>query len=589
MAAIIALTVVVIALVVIVLGGNGSHNYKLVFQNASQLVADNQVLIGGHPVGSVESIGLTDDNLAEVEVSVDQELHEGTTALARATSLSGVANHYISISPGPNSNPALDDGATLGLDSTTAAVDLDQFINAFPASVRKALGEFVRGFGEFYAGVGPQGNKAFKYFAPGLNRAAAFARGLNADQRLFGQFVVNSSKLATAVSERGEQLSSAISNASTAFNAIASQNEAFSRTLELLPPVFRQSNTTFVNLRAALDDLDPLVETAKPATKDLAPFLRDLRPVLSRSIPVFRNLRLTVDRPGFANDAAELLAALPDVQQRASRAFPHSEDAIAAFQPNLDFFRAYAPDLLNGFGRVGQVTGNYDGNGNFARVQFSNLNLFRFDSGTGMLEPITPSEQYDAFGAPSPVQRRCPGAATQPARDGSNPFTEPPFAGCRRLPVRMQSERRATGTMRRSRKKAPDRPRRGGGDRRDRRPRLPRRLRRRLSGQGGLRQRLVPRPRGGSPGRGRERRHDRVGRRDPAGRRGQLRERALERSARESGAGAEDRRSRLPGLPQRRDLHHPPTVSDRGEVRRLPPDAAAGSEHRTAAGAERNS
>jgi phospholipid/cholesterol/gamma-HCH transport system substrate-binding protein len=428
-AAIAALAIVVIALAVIALGGNGTHHYKLVFQNASQLVTDNQVLIGGHPVGSVESIGLTDDNLAEIEVSVDQELHEGTTAVARATSLSGVANHYISVSPGPNSNPALDDGATLGLDATTSAVDLDQFINSFPASVRKALGEFVRGFGEFYAGVGPQGNKAFKYFAPGLNRAAAFARGLNADSRLLTQFVVNTSKLSTAVAERGEQLSSAISNANTAFNAIASQNEAFSRTLELLPPVFRQSNTTFVNLRAALDDLDPLVETAKPATKDLAPFLRDLRPVLTRSVPVFRDLRLTVDRPGFANDTAELLATLPDVEQRASKAFPHAEDAIDAFQPNLVFFRAYAPDLLNGFGRVGQVTANYDGNGNYARVQFSNLNLFERDPGTGVLEPITPSEQYDALGAPDPVQRRCPGAATQPAPDGSNPFVEPPFAG----------------------------------------------------------------------------------------------------------------------------------------------------------------
>jgi len=108
-----------------------------------------------------------------------------------------------------------------------------------------------------------------------------------------------------------------------------------------LPPVFRQSNTTFVNLRAALDDLDPLVETAKPATKNLAPFLANLRPVIQKAVPLFKNLRLTVRRPGKANDAAELLAALPEVQQRAASAFPHSEQAIADFQPNLNFARAY--------------------------------------------------------------------------------------------------------------------------------------------------------------------------------------------------------------------------------------------------------
>jgi len=428
-AAITGLAIVVIALLVILLSGGSSHTYKLVFQNASQLVNGNQVLIGGHPVGSVEEISLTDDNLAQIEISVEQELHEGTTATARATSLSGVANHYISLSPGPNSNPPLEDGATLGLASTTSAVDLDQFINTFPGSVRKALGKFIRGFGEIYSGIGPQANAAYKYFAPGLNRAAAFAHGLNADSRLLTQFVVNTSKLSTAVAARGEQLTSAISNADTAFNAIASQTQAFNQTLELLPPVFRQSNTTFVNLRAALDDLDPLVETAKPATKNLAPFLADLRPVLLRSIPVFRNLRLTVARPGFANDSRELLATLPAVQQRASRAFPHAEDAIEAFQKNLNFLRAYAPDVLNGLGRVGQVTGNYDGNGNYARVSFSDLNLFERDPSSGVLEPITPSEQFNALAPPSPVRRPCPGGASQPAPDGSSPFIEPPFAG----------------------------------------------------------------------------------------------------------------------------------------------------------------
>jgi phospholipid/cholesterol/gamma-HCH transport system substrate-binding protein len=420
---------VIIALLVIIFSGGSSHTYKLVFQNASQLVNGNQVLIGGHPVGSIEEISLTDNNLAEIEVSVEQELHEGTTATVRATSLSGVANHYITLSPGPNSNPPLEDGATLGLESTTSAVDLDQFINTFPNPVRKALGKFIRGFGEFYSGIGPQANAAYKYFAPGLNRAAAFAHGLNADSRLLTQFVVNTSKLSTAVSERGEQLTSAISNANTAFNSIAGQTQAFNRTLELLAPVFRQSNTTFVNLRAALDDLDPLVETAKPATKNLAPFLADLRPVLTRSIPVFRNLRLTVARPGFANDTRELLAALPAVQQRASRAFPHAEGAIESFQNNLNFLRTYAPDVLNGLGRVGQVTGNYDGNGNYARVSFSDLNLFERDPSTGVLEPIAPSEQFNALAPPHPVRRPCPGAASQPAADGSSPFVEPPFAG----------------------------------------------------------------------------------------------------------------------------------------------------------------
>jgi phospholipid/cholesterol/gamma-HCH transport system substrate-binding protein len=428
-AAIAALSAIVIALLIILFSGSGSHEYRLLFQNASQLVSGNQVLIGGQPVGSVESIDLTEDNQAEVKVSVDQQLHEGSTAIIRATSLAGVANHYISISPAPNSNPPLEDGDTISLDSTTTPVDLDQLLNTFPAPVRRSLSEFIQGNAAQFEGRGQEANETFKYFAPGLNRGGAFARELTADQRLFERFIVSSSKLATVIAQRDDELSSAISNASTAFGAIASQNAAFGETLHLLPPVFRQSNTTFVNLRAALDDLEPLIETAKPATKDLAPFLREFRPVISKSVPVFKNLRLTVSRKGFANDASELLAALPAVRQRAAKAFPHSEDAIEDFQPNLNFARAYTPDIFNGFGKVGLITGYYDANGHYARTGFAALNLFTYNSGTGELEPISPSQQYDAFGSSAGVKRRCPGGATQSAPDGSNPFTEPPFAG----------------------------------------------------------------------------------------------------------------------------------------------------------------
>jgi phospholipid/cholesterol/gamma-HCH transport system substrate-binding protein len=422
-----ALAVAVIVLAVIFFGGSSGHKYTLVFQNAAQLVPDNQVLIGGSPAGSVESIELSDDNLAEVHVEVEQELHEGTTAAVRATSLSGVANHYVSISPGPNSNPSLDEGAEIGLGSTTTPIDIDQFFNTFPPSVRKGLSNFIKGNSAIYAGQGEAANDAFKYFGPALNRTDAFVKELNADQRLLSRFIVSSAKLSTTVAQRGEQLSSAISNANTAFSAISTQNVALDQTLRRLPPVMRQANTTFVNLRAALDDLDPLINTAKPATKNLAPFLAELRPVLSKFVPFTRNLRLTVARPGKANDTAELLAILPTVQQRASRAFPHSEAAIAAFQPNLNFIRAYTPDLFNGLGKLGQVAGYYDGNGHYVRAATAAQNLFAYEGGS--LNPITKAQQFNAFGASAPVHRRCPGGATQKAPDGSNPFVDPPSSG----------------------------------------------------------------------------------------------------------------------------------------------------------------
>jgi phospholipid/cholesterol/gamma-HCH transport system substrate-binding protein len=422
-----ALAVAVIVLAIVFLGGGGGHQYTLVFQNAGQLVSDNQVLIGGSPVGSVESIDLGDDNLAEVHIEIDQQLHEGSTAVIRATSLSGVANHYVSISPGPNSSPALDEGAELGLSATTTPVDIDQFFNTFPPPVRRGLANFIKGNASIYSGQGEAANDAFKYFGPALNRTSAFVGELNADQQLFERFIISSSKLTTAVAGRGEALSSAISNANTAFSAIADQNVAFDQTLRRLPPVMRQSNTTFVNLRAALDDLDPLIETAKPATKNLAPFLAELRPVLSKFIPFTRNLKLTVDRPGKGNDLADLLQTVPKVQSLASKAFPHSEEAITAFLPDLTTWRSYGTDFYSAIGKLGAVAGFYDGNGHYIRASPSAQNLFADNSGT--LNAIKRSEQFNAFGSEAPVRKPCPGGATQAAGDGSSPFINPPFAG----------------------------------------------------------------------------------------------------------------------------------------------------------------
>jgi len=420
-AVIVALAAAVIILAIVFFSGSSGHKYTLVFQNAGQLVPDNQVLIGGSPAGTVESIGLTDDNLAEVKVEVDQELHEGTTATIRATSLSGVANHYVSISPGPNSNDAFDDGAELGLASTTTPVDIDQFFNTFPPRVRKGLEDFIKGNAAIYSGQGKNANESYKYFGTALNRVGAFARELNADQRLLSRFVVSSARLTTAVAGRGEQLSSAISNANTAFESIAGQTQAFDASLRRLPPVFRQSNTTFVNLRAALDDLEPLVNTAKPATKDLAPFLAELRPVFQKLVPFTRNLRLTVSQPGKGNDLGDLLAVLPKVQDLTSSAFPHSEQAISDFQPNLNFIRAYTPDLFNGLSKLGQVAGYYDGNGHYVRSAPAIQNIFRYEA-DGRLEPISKGQQYEAFGSSASIRRPCPGGATQPAADGSNPW-----------------------------------------------------------------------------------------------------------------------------------------------------------------------
>ena len=225
----------------------------------------------------------------------------------------------------------------------------------------------------------------------------------------------------SAVGSKSDDLSSLITNANTALGAIASQNQALDRSLVALPPALRQSNTTFVNLRAALDDLTPLVAASKPATKKLPQFLAELRPVAERSVPVFTDLASAIDVPGPNNDLTNALNTLPAVAKRAAKASPRAVDAINASQPQVTFARPYAPDLTAFISKIDQATAYYDANGHYARVDPADTGVFAYNSGTQVLSPQPTSAQYSGldFG----IFTRCPGGATQPI-SGSNPFLD---------------------------------------------------------------------------------------------------------------------------------------------------------------------
>ncbi len=416
-----ALVAAVIVIAMLLFGGGGGHKYKLLFETGGQLVPGNQVLIGGAAAGSVDSISLTPDNQAEVDITVDDQLHQGTTAVIRTPSLSTVAGRYISLTPGPDNKPTLADDATLAGDATTTPVDLDQLFDTFSPKTRKGLQDVIQGFAGIYAGKGKQANAAYKYFAPALSSTDRLLAQLNSDQQVLTDFIVNGGKVVTAVAQKRDDLTSLVSNANTALGAIASQNAAFDQSLQKLPPTLRQANTTFVNLRAALDDLDPLVNTAKRATKNLNPFLLKLRPVVNRAVPVFSDLRDTVRAPDGSNPLADLVKASVPLHKRGGPASRTGIRALDASQPVIAFARPYAPDLLGSFTKLGQVSGYYDGNGHYARVGNSAFNLFNWNSVTNNLDPIPLADKFNGF--TTALSTRCPGGSTQ-AITGSNPFTD---------------------------------------------------------------------------------------------------------------------------------------------------------------------
>jgi phospholipid/cholesterol/gamma-HCH transport system substrate-binding protein len=417
----------ILAALVLLGAGDNGHSYKLLFATGGQLVPGNEVLVGGQPVGTVDEITLTDNAQAEVEITVDEPLHEGTTALVRATSLSGIANRYVSLAPGPNSEPELEDGATIPADRTTSPVDLDQLFAVFNERTRRALQDVIQGSAAIYAGDPAKARATYKYFAPSLQASERLLAELTRDQRSFTQFLTSGARVFGAVAERRDDLSALTQNGNEALAAIARENQAFDRSLAELPGAMRQASTTFVNLRAALDDLDPLVADTKVVAPDLAPFLRELRPVARKGVPVVRDLKLAIDREGKANDLTDALRDLPDANRSARNAVPNTIAGLDASQHLIEFMRPYSPDLLALVGKIGTAAGYYDVNGHYLRAQPAGANLFDYNELTEELEPISTAQQFDAYSAfPLGPFTRCPGGSTQ-ANPGWPAPTDHPF------------------------------------------------------------------------------------------------------------------------------------------------------------------
>jgi phospholipid/cholesterol/gamma-HCH transport system substrate-binding protein len=412
--------------------GPGGTEYTLLFQTAGQLVVDDDVQVGGRRVGSVREIKLTEDNQAAIVVVVEEPyapLREGTSAVIRLTSLSGIANRYVALTPGAGDAEELDEGATLTAESTTDVVDLDQIFNTLDERTRGDLAGVIKGFATQYEGKGEEAGESAKYFNPLLSSSRRLVQEVTEDEAALTEFLVSSSRAVTTIAERRDELADLVGNANETAAAIGQENAALARALGLLPTTLRRANTTFVNLRATLDDLDVLVAESKPATKDLAPFLRELRPLIRAARPTIRDLRTAVRRPGADNDLVEATRKMPALQRAATPAFRNGRQALIRAQPVLEFARPYTPDLVGWLRDFGQGSANYDANGHYARIQ-PMFNAFQFTDNPagGILTPVPPSDRMN--GVITGAIRRCPGGASQPPPDGSAPFTDGGAVDC---------------------------------------------------------------------------------------------------------------------------------------------------------------
>jgi phospholipid/cholesterol/gamma-HCH transport system substrate-binding protein len=434
-----------------VLKGPEPYKVTATFANASQLVTGNEVVVGGVQTGTVEKVELGPTNEALVTFSVGEQyapLHRGTTATVRSYSLSGIANRQIQLTLPPDSQEGAEipAGGRLAQSETVSEVDLDEIFNTLDPETVEDFKHVIQGFDLSYDGAGPQANRGFRYLNPFLSTSRRVFSELTFDKRSLERLIVDADQLSGALAARAPDLEALIGNLNLMMGAIGARKAELAEAIAKFPDFMRRANTTFVNLRAALDDVDPLVDASKPAAKKLGPFFAELRAATADAVPTIRDLDAIVKRGGRNNDLIELTNAQvplrrvavgsgsPDCSSFSAAqdddfsqgAFGESTCALGNSVEQLGELRAYTPDLVAWFDDFSGNSGAIDAMGGVGRIA-TTFNTFS-PSAPGVIDLGTLGSGFP--GATFGQVARCPGSTERDPGDGSTPFTDGGTLNC---------------------------------------------------------------------------------------------------------------------------------------------------------------
>ena len=413
----------IVAVVAIALFNAGS-SYTVVADvaDAGQLVPGDQVKVGAAVVGSVQDIRLAPNGQARLVLSIDSAdapLRRGTTATIRQNSLVGSANRYVVLGPPPGRAGAIPSGGLIPITDTTSIVDLDALIDAFDPPTRLGLRLLIRGAAQEYAGRGEQAARSLQLLAPAFYGVDGVARQLISDEPAYQSLLRTAAAALGAIASQRGDLTDLVARANTTMAAIGSREVSLEQGLQRLPGTLTRTEGTFAAIRAALPPLQDAVTTAASSAGAVAPFLHRLSGLLHTAQVPVANLSTLVSSPGADNDLIDLERALPPLASLAAGAFPRAIATMDRSQNDLNELRSYTPDITALLTQLDLVTGYYDANGHYARIQ-PNLAAFHYDPLLNELEPQSASQRTSGFEIGA--TRRCPGGAMQPPPDASAPL-----------------------------------------------------------------------------------------------------------------------------------------------------------------------
>jgi virulence factor Mce-like protein len=396
--------------------------------NGAQLVAGNEVRIGGFRVGVVDTITprrKTDGTtFATIHMKLQSDVNPlpmDSTIIVRSRSALGLK--YVEITPGSASR-GFRAGATVPVENATPhPVEIDQVLNTFDLKTRIGARKSLDGFGNALAGRGRDLNEAIGLLPPLLTNLEAVTVNITDPRTKFERFFPSLARAARIVAPAAQTQGQLFENLDTTFTALSAVARPFiQETISKSPPT--------------LDTVTAALPFQREFLRNSTAFARDIRPgvrVLPSALPTLADAlefgKVTLQRsPQLNTRLADVFDALArfSADPLVPRGIQRLNDTVTSLKPTLAFLTP-AQVTCNyatlWFRNVSSVLSEGDSNGTWQRfIIIPTPQGPNSETGPSSAPANGPSDANHLHANPYP-NSAAPGQNPKECEGGNEPYT----------------------------------------------------------------------------------------------------------------------------------------------------------------------
>jgi len=277
------------------------------FDNA-QAVTPGQgqtVQVAGVEIGDIASVKLRDGRaLVGLDIKQEYETLIRRDATASLRPRTGLKDMYVQVFPGKDRVP-VKEGFTIPIANSLTDVDLDEILSELDARTRDYITLLANGAGEGLRGKGDDLARVLKRYGPTVRDLGRVNREVAKERIALRRLVTSLAQINGELGKRPQDLSRLVSGAGITLRAFAGEDDNLRDAVGELAPTLQTATATLAAVTPFANELGPTTKALLPAVRELenvnaavGPFAREatpivrrkIRPFVRRAVPLVRDL-----------------------------------------------------------------------------------------------------------------------------------------------------------------------------------------------------------------------------------------------------------------------------------------------------------